>query len=54
MAARFVATADGHGGTLIVEGSQVENQQPLLTQPHVQYEGGPAQGVRRALPAFLF
>jgi hypothetical protein len=34
MAARFITAADGHGGTLITEGSQVVNQQPLLTQPH--------------------
>jgi len=27
----------------------VENQQPLLTQPHVQYEGGPAQGASGGL-----
>jgi hypothetical protein len=29
----FVMTADGHGGTLVTQAPQVE-QQPLLTHPH--------------------
>ena len=33
MAGSFVTTADGHGGTLITEASQVA-QQPLLARPH--------------------
>ena len=33
MAGNFVTAADGHGGTLVKETSQAE-QQPLLTHPH--------------------
>jgi hypothetical protein len=33
MAGSFVATADGHGGTLITKVQQT--QQPLLTHPQV-------------------
>jgi len=33
IAASFVTAADGHGGTLITEAPQTD-QQPLLTQPH--------------------
>jgi hypothetical protein len=32
IAASFTLAADGHGGTLITEGSET-TQQPLLTQP---------------------
>jgi hypothetical protein len=32
MAGSFVATADGHGGTLVTQAQQTE-QQPLLTHP---------------------
>ena len=34
MAASFVTAADGHGGTLIMEGSQTANQLVPLTTPH--------------------
>ena len=34
MASSFVTAADGHSGTVITEGPQTANQQPLLTQPH--------------------
>jgi len=34
LAASFVAAAEGYGGTLITEGSQMANQRALLTQPH--------------------
>ena len=34
MAASFVTTADGHGGTLVTEAAQMESQHPLLTTPH--------------------
>jgi hypothetical protein len=33
MAGSFVTAADGHGGTLVTEATQTE-QQPLLTHPH--------------------
>ena len=34
MAASFVTTTDGHGGTLVTEAAQTESQHPLLTTPH--------------------
>jgi hypothetical protein len=35
LASNFVATSDGHGGTLISEAAMASTQTQLMTQPHV-------------------